>query len=123
MRALNQQGAAAAQRFQGQAGPGPQSAGGSSGSSDLSEEAYFEADETTGSLLVMTSSKNYKMIEPIIEKLDKRLGQVLIRCCSLRVTYSDVLDLGFEFSFLNMRKDGDFEELGTDFGLAAQSGA
>lgn len=123
MRALNQQGAGGtAQRFQGQAGPGPQSAGGSSGSSDLSEEAYFEADETTNSLLVMTSSKNYKMIEPIIEKLDKRLGQVLIKVLFAEVTYSDVLDLGFEFSFLNMRKDGDFEELGTDFGLAAQSG-
>ncbi|MBE0535382.1 MAG: hypothetical protein IH624_06900 [Phycisphaerae bacterium] len=121
MQSLNQAGGSTTQRFQGQTGPGGATAQGTS-SSDLSEEAYFEADTHTNVILVMTSSKNYKMIEPIIEKLDKRLGQVLIKVLFAEVTYGDSLDLGFEFSFLNMRKDGDFQDVGTGFGLGSQSG-
>lgn len=114
------------QRFQGQGGRGgaTQSGGGTqtSSSSDLSDEAYFEADENTNSLLILTSSKNYEKITPIIEQLDKRLGQVLIKVLVAEVTHTDSLDLGFEFSVLNMRSDGDSTLTSTDFGIAGESG-
>ncbi|UCD51145.1 MAG: hypothetical protein JSW27_00660, partial [Phycisphaerales bacterium] len=125
MQALNEQGrAGSGQRFQGrEAGPaGPDQPTQGAGQEDLSEEAYFEADEHTNSLLVMTSSKNYKKIEPIIEKLDKRLGQVLIKVLFAEVTHTDSLDLGLEFSVLNLRSDGDSTLFSSDFGLAAQRG-
>jgi general secretion pathway protein D len=125
MQSLNEEGAAGGnQRFQGQMGPGGMGQTGgsqSSSSSDISDEAYFEADENTNSLLVMTSSKNYEKIKPIIEQLDKRLGQVLIKVLFAEVTHTDSLDLGFEFSVLNMRDDGDSTLLSTDFGVGSTS--
>jgi general secretion pathway protein D len=126
MQSLNEEGASGSdQRFQGQTGRGaaaqPGTSGQTSSSSDLSDEAYFEADDNTNSLLILTSSKNYKKIEPIIEQLDKRLGQVLIKVLFAEVTHTDSLDLGFEFSVMNMRHDGDSTLFSTDFGVASQS--
>jgi len=124
MQSLNEQGSSGTgQRFQGPAmGPGSQAqANQSTGNGDLSDEAYFEADEQTNSLLVMTSFKNYTKIKPIIEQLDKPLGQVLIKVLFAEVTHSDSVDLGTEFSILNMRGDGDSTLFSTDFGIASQS--
>ena len=124
MQALNQQGTrSSGQRFQGrEAGPGaPDQAVQGAGQEDLSEEAYFEADEQTNSLLTMTSSKNYKKIEPIIERLDEPLGQVLIKVLFAEVTHSDSVDLGTEFSILNLRSGGDSTLFSTDFRLANQT--
>jgi len=78
----------------------------SSDNDDLSDETYFEADPNTNSLLCMTSTKNYEKIKPIIEELDKPVGQVLIKVLFAEVTHSDGLDLGTEFSMLNMRDSG-----------------
>ena len=127
IQSLNQEGGSSSnQRFQGQAGRGQQSASRTtnqiSGEGDLSDEAYFEADENTNSLLVMTSSKNYAKIKPIIDQLDRRLGQVLIKVLFAEITHSDDLDLGMEFSILNLRNDGDSRLFSTDFGIAAKSG-
>ncbi|MHC4646416.1 MAG: secretin N-terminal domain-containing protein [Planctomycetota bacterium] len=127
MQSLNQEGGRTSnQRFQGQTARGQTTAARTtsqaSSNEDLSEEAYFEADENTNSLLVMTSSKNYAKIKPIIEQLDKRLGQVLIKVLIAEVTHTDSLDLGVEFSVLNLRSDGDSTLFSTDFGLAAESG-
>jgi general secretion pathway protein D len=98
------------QQFQGgQASRGGTTGGTSSSSSDnddLSDETYFEADPNTNSLLCMTSTKNYEKIKPIIEELDKPVGQVLIKVLFAEVTHSDGLDLGTEFSMLNMRNGG-----------------
>lgn len=121
MQSLNEAGASGGnQRFQGQAGPGGAGQAGAtsqtSSTSDISDEAYFEADENTNSLLVLTSSKNYEKVKPIIEKLDKRLGQVLIKVLFAEVTHTDSLDLGFEFSMLNMRNNGGSTSVSTDFG-------
>jgi general secretion pathway protein D len=74
-------------------------------STDLSEETYFEADPNTNSLLCMTSTKNYDKIKPIIEELDKPVGQVLIKILFAEVTHTNSLDLGTEFSMLNLRTD------------------
>ncbi|MEN6578079.1 MAG: secretin N-terminal domain-containing protein [Phycisphaerales bacterium] len=85
---------------------GGASSSSSDSSDDLSDETYFEADPNTNSLLCMTSTKNYEKIRPIIEELDKPVGQVLIKVLFAEVTHSDGLDLGTEFSMLNMRDSG-----------------
>ncbi|MBN1361573.1 MAG: hypothetical protein JW993_13325 [Sedimentisphaerales bacterium] len=106
MQSLNQQGTGrtGGQQFQGAAG----AAGGtqSSSANDLSEETYFEADEETNSLLVMTSTKNYEKIKPILDQLDKPVGQVLIKVLFAEITHSNNVDLGTEFSAWNLRGAG-----------------
>lgn len=114
MAALQSQGTSSrgTQQFQGQAARGTtgQAAGGTTSSSsdgdDLSEETYFEADPNTNSLLCMTSTKNYEKIKPIIEELDRPVGQVLIKVLFAEVSHSNAVDLGTEFSMLNVRNDG-----------------
>jgi general secretion pathway protein D len=111
------------QQFQGggRQTAGPQAASSTSSSSssnsnDLSEDTYFEADTATNSLLILTSTKNYEKIRPIIEELDKPVGQVLIKCLFAEITYSSSTDLGTEFSMLNLRSDGGSTETTTLFG-------
>jgi len=103
-------------------------AGDSSGSSDdLSEDTYLEADVDTNTLLVMTSSKNYEKIKPILDELDKPIGQVLIKVLFAEVTHTDTVDLGTEFSMLNIQKGGDSVQTSQVFGtppsLTYQGGA
>lgn len=121
MQALDQAGSSqTGQQFQGrQAAPAAQTTGGTSGSGDdLSDETYFEADADTNSLLIMTSSKNYEKIKPILDELDKPIGQVLIKVLFAEITHNDDIDLGMEFSAWNLRGIGDERnvELGTTFG-------
>ncbi len=112
------------QRFQG-AGPQAAAQGGAGGTSssnynDLSEDTYFEAETETNSLLILTSSKNYEKIKPIIDDLDKPVGQVLIKCLFAEITYSDNVDFGTEFSMLNLRSDGGSTTTSTIFGEPLQ---
>jgi general secretion pathway protein D len=114
IQALNQAGSTTGQQFQGQqrlaqqAGPALQTASSSeSAANDLSEDTYLEADKDTNSLLVLTSSKNYELLKPIIDELDKPVGQVLIKVLLAEITHSDDLDLGTEFSAWNLRGAGD----------------
>jgi len=116
MRALTQQSVGGtSQQFQGgQRGTAPgggTATGGAtaSDSSDLSEETYFEADPNTNSLLCMTSTKNYEKIKPIIEDLDKPVGQVLIKILFAELTHSNSIDWGTEFSMLNLSSKGTTE--------------
>jgi general secretion pathway protein D len=88
-------------------GGGTTSSSASNADTDLSDETYFEADPNTNSLLCMTSTKNYEKIKPIIEELDKPVGQVLIKVLFAEVTHTNTMDLGTEFSMLNIRSDGD----------------
>ena len=114
IQALNQQGAGInAQSFQGGGRGGGGGGGGTGGggtgsstSSDLDEETYFEADTETNSLLIMTSSRNYEKLKPIIAKLDEPVGQVLIKVLFAEITHSDKVDLGTEFSMLNLNNHG-----------------
>ena len=115
MQALNEQGTSSqtGQQFQGaQRGAGAaaptasSSTSASSESTDISEETYFQADPNTNSLLIMTSSKNYEKIKPTIDELDKPVGQVLIKVLFAEVTHSNTVDLGTEFSMLNLRSGG-----------------
>ncbi|MEJ2701798.1 MAG: secretin N-terminal domain-containing protein [Sedimentisphaerales bacterium] len=110
IQALNQTGSTTGQQFQGQQRGGQQTAFAAQGSSstesgtnDLSEDTYLEADTDTNSLLVLTSSRNYELLRPIIDELDKPVGQVLIKVLFAEITHSDDLDLGTEFSVWNLR--------------------
>ncbi len=94
-------------------GMGTSSTSTSSSSDSLSEETYFEADPNTNSLLVMTSSKNYDKIKPIIEELDKPVGQVLIKVLFAELTHTNDLDWGAEFSMLNLNRHGGVQTIGT----------
>ncbi len=85
--------------------------------SDLLEQVYFEADTDTNALLVMATPKNWARIKEILDDLDKPVPQVLIKVLLAEVTHSDSLDLGIEFSMLNMRSSGDNYLTSTDFGL------
>jgi general secretion pathway protein D len=84
-------------------GTGGSSTSSSSNDNSLSEETYFEADPNTNSLLVMTSTKNYEKIKPIIQELDKPVGQVLIKVLFAELTHTNDTDWGSEFSMLNLR--------------------
>jgi general secretion pathway protein D len=117
MRTLNQQGTRTTQSNQGGAGGGRggAAAGGggttaaasstseSAGNNDLSDETYFQADTTTNSLLILTSTKNYLLVKPIIDDLDKSVGQVLIKVLFAEITHTDTVDLGVDFAGLNLR--------------------
>jgi len=124
LQALNEQGSGTTgQQFQGgqrSAQPTASSSGTSSaasgGANDLDEETYFEADTDTNSLLILTSTKNYERIKPIIDELDKPVGQVLIKVLFAELSHSNSVDLGTEFSMLNLRSDGDFTQSDTAFG-------
>jgi type II secretory pathway component GspD/PulD (secretin) len=85
---------------------------------DLAGQVLVVADEDTNSLMVMTASKNFERIRDIIADLDKPVPQVLIKVLIAEVTHADRVDLGFEFSVLNLRASGLGQSLFTDFGLA-----
>ncbi|MHC4074261.1 MAG: type II secretion system protein GspD, partial [Planctomycetota bacterium] len=133
MAALNDQSTGTTgQQFQGnqraaQPAPAGQTADSSDSGDDLSEDTYFEADIDTNTLLVLTSSKNYDKIKPILDELDKPIGQVLIKVLFAEVTHSDTVDLGTEFSMLNIAKGGDSVQTSQVFGtpspLTYQGGA
>ncbi len=90
----------------GAGGGGQTTSSSSSDSGGLDEETYFQADPNTNTLLTMTSSKNYTKIKPIIDELDKPVGQVLIKVLFAEVTYSDSVDLGAEFALLDLNRNG-----------------
>ena len=112
IQSLNQTGSTTGQQFQGQqrtVQPAAQTtqASDSSSTTDLSEDTYLEADTDTNSLLILTSSRNYELLKPIIDELDKPVGQVLIKVLFAEITHSDDVDLGTEFSVWNLRGAGD----------------
>jgi type II secretion system protein D len=131
IQSFNQAGSTTGQQFQGQqrttqqAGPASQTSSSTeSNANDLSEDTYLEADKDTNSLLVLTSSRNYELLKPIIDDLDKPVSQVLIKVLLAEITHSDDLDLGTEFSAWNLRGAGDSNnvEFSTQFPPTQTSG-
>jgi general secretion pathway protein D len=96
--------------------------GATTSNAEISDEIYIEADEDTNSLLIMTSSKNYEKIKKIIEDLDYPVPQVLIKVLLAEVTTSHDVDLGVEFSYLNLQADGDSQSVETAFPPPPTSG-
>ena len=76
---------------------------GSGAAGDLIGQVYVVADADTNSLLVTTSSNNWPKVKLIIADLDKAVPQVLIKVLMAEVTHNKSLDLGVEFSGLNLR--------------------
>ena len=72
---------------------------------DLAGQVYVVADEATNSLLVRTASKYVDRVKGILLELDRPVPQVLIKVLIVEVTYDDALDLGTEFSILNLGAD------------------
>jgi general secretion pathway protein D len=90
--------------------------------SDLVGQVFVVADEDTNSLLVTAASKNFEKIKEILADLDRPVPQVLIKVLIAEVTHENTLDLGAEFSFLNLdasKTRGN--TIGTNFGVAAQA--
>ena len=94
-----------------------------SAASDLAGQVFVVADEDTNSLLVTAASKNFEKIKSILAELDRPVPQVLIKVLIAEVTHDNSLDLGVEFSALNMNAAGTKgETYSTDFSVAAQTG-
>lgn len=83
--------------------------------------AYVVADEDTNSLLVFTAPDNYERVAEIIAELDKHVPQVLIKVLIAEVTHDGFLDLGVEFSAINLRPSGRSVEVLTNFGIADEA--
>lgn len=90
-----------------------------SSATDLKGEVTVISDPDTNSLMVMTSSKNYERVKKIIDDLDRPIPQVLIKVLVAEVTHDGSMDLGVEFSGLNIRDSGNGFEVGTNFGVAS----
>lgn len=64
------------------------------------------ADEESNTLMIMTASRNIDRVREIIAQLDRSVPQVLIKALVVEVTHDRMLDLGTEFSVLNLSSDG-----------------
>jgi general secretion pathway protein D len=103
-------------------GTGRMSSTSASAASDLAGKVYVVADEDTNSLLVTADSKHFERIKTVIADLDRPIPQVLIKVLIVEVTHDNSLDLGAEFSALNMNAAGTKgQKYGTDFGVAAKT--
>ena len=70
---------------------------------DLVGQVYVVADEDTNSLIVRAASKHFDRIKELLAELDLATPQVLIKVLIAEVTHEDELDLGTEFSILNLQ--------------------
>jgi len=89
--------------------------------SDLVGQVYCVADEDTNSLVVRAASKHFDRIREMLAELDVAIRQVLIKVLIAEVTHEDELDLGTEFSVLNLQFAATVEATG-DLGTEDQSG-
>ena len=96
-----------------------------SSASDLVGQVFVVADEDTNSLLVTAATKNFDRIKEILADLDRPVPQVLIKVLIAEVSHENTLDLGVEFSVLNMHAAGLKGSKGgtnfTNFSVAAQT--
>ena len=65
-------------------------------------QVYVVANVDTNALLVMTLPKYFPTVREMIKQLDRPIPQVLIRVLIAEVTHDDTVDLGAEFSMLNL---------------------
>ena len=70
---------------------------------DLVGQVYVVADEDTNSLIVRAASKHVDRITELLVELDRATPQVLIKVLIAEVTHEDEVDLGNEFSILNLQ--------------------
>lgn len=90
--------------------------------SDLAGQVTIIADTDTNSLLVRTAPGNFDRVKAVLAELDRPVAQVLIKVLVAEVTHSNESDIGAQFSVLNLRASGLGQTVGTNFGLASQTG-
>ncbi|HEY2584227.1 MAG TPA: hypothetical protein VGI81_00525, partial [Tepidisphaeraceae bacterium] len=83
--------------------------GGASGSggansplADLIGQVYVVADQDTNSLLVATATKFEERVRQVISELDRPVPQVMVKVLIAEVTHDNSLDLGADWSILNV---------------------
>lgn len=69
---------------------------------DLIGQVYVIADQDTNSLLIATASKFEKQVRDVLERLDRPVPQVLIKVLVAEVTHDNSLDVGADWSILNL---------------------
>jgi general secretion pathway protein D len=90
--------------------------------SELAGQVFVIADPDTNSLLVTTATKYEQRVKEILAELDRPVPQVLIKVLIAEVTHDNTLDLGVEFSVLNLGDDGTPRAtFGSNFDLAAET--
>ncbi len=88
----------------------------------LTGAVYVVSDTDSNSLLIRTAPKNFELVRGIVEDLDRPVPQVLIKVLIAEVTHDDTIDLGAEFSVLNLVNGGPGTRgVLTNFGVAAQT--
>jgi general secretion pathway protein D len=87
---------------------------------DLAGQVFVVADADTNSLLVTTASTNFDRVKAVIADLDRAVPQVLIKVLIAEVTHENSIDLGVEFSGMNLRASGKGFSAGSDLSVAAQ---
>ena len=97
------------------------SSGTAASASDLAGQVYVVADPDTNSLLITTATKNFERVKAILMDLDQAVPQVLIKVLLAEVTHDKSLDLGVEFSGMNLRASGRGSQAGTNFRIAAET--
>lgn len=69
---------------------------------DLIGQVYVVADQDTNSLLIASATKYEKEVRDALEKLDRPVPQVLIKVLIAEVTHDNSLDVGADYSILNL---------------------
>ncbi len=107
----------------GQSGALPQlSSAARAAAGDLAGQVYVVADADTNSLIVTTSPKYVDRVKMILEELDRSVPQVLIKVLLAEVTHENGSDIGVQGSYIDQNADGTINRVGTNFGLANQTG-
>jgi general secretion pathway protein D len=81
------------------------SAANAGGVSELIGQVYVVADQDTNSLLIATATKYKQQVLSVIDKLDSRVPQVLIKVLIAEVTHDNELDFGTDFSILDTNRN------------------
>jgi general secretion pathway protein D len=69
---------------------------------DLIGQVYVVADQDTNSLLIATASRYEVQIRDVLARLDRPVPQVLIKVLIAEVTHDNSLDVGADWSILNL---------------------
>jgi general secretion pathway protein D len=93
------------------------------GVAQLIGQVYVVADQDTNSLLVATATKYESQVRGVIDQLDTRVPQVLIKVLIAEVTHEHDLDYGTDFSVLDISRTGKQGTLSNVLGAAAAAGS
>ena len=83
------------------------SKGGKTGAALFEGEVKVTADESTNSLVIISSPRDLKAVRNVIDMLDKRRPQVFVEAVIMEVGLRETIDLRFECVFwLHSRSTG-----------------